>query len=171
MPSTIEKSIDVSVPSTAATTSGRSSRSSRGSWKASRRSASSTTRACTGRPMIGRQGAGVGRRDHRADARRAHRLAQPRGGARTRASSRSTASTATRTRITLQIDYDPEGVVENVGDALGVVSRRVEGDLRRFKEFIESRGSETGAWRGEIHQEGLDPARMIRLDEPPGRAL
>jgi uncharacterized membrane protein len=50
-------------------------------------------------------------------------------------------------------DYEPEGVVENVGDALGVVSRRVEGDLHRFKEFIESRGRETGAWRGEIRQE------------------
>ena len=37
------------------------------------------------------------------------------------------------------------------GDKLGFVSRRVEGDLERFKEFIEGRGSETGAWRGEIH--------------------
>ena len=46
--------------------------------------------------------------------------------------------------------YDPEGVIENVGDALGFVSARVQGDLNRFKEFIESRGSETGAWRGEI---------------------
>jgi hypothetical protein len=50
----------------------------------------------------------------------------------------------------LQLDYDPEGVVENVGDALGVVSARVKGDLQRFKEFIEQRGRETGAWRGEI---------------------
>ena len=54
------------------------------------------------------------------------------------------------TRVMLQLDYDPEGVVENVGDALGVVSARVKGDLERFKEFIESRGRETGAWRGEI---------------------
>ena len=45
--------------------------------------------------------------------------------------------------------YEPKGVVENVGDALGVVSRQVEGDLQRFKEC-----SETGAWRGEIHQPG-----------------
>ena len=50
----------------------------------------------------------------------------------------------------LQLDYDPEGVVENVGDAVGVVSARVKGDLERFKEFIESRNRETGAWRGEI---------------------
>ena len=55
------------------------------------------------------------------------------------------------TRVTLQLDYEPEGLVENVGSALGVVSRRVEGDLERFKEFVESRGGETGAWRGEIH--------------------
>ena len=57
-----------------------------------------------------------------------------------------------RTRVMLQLAYDPEGVVENVGDALGVVSVRVKGDLQRFKEFIESRGAETGAWRGEIKQ-------------------
>jgi uncharacterized membrane protein len=58
-----------------------------------------------------------------------------------------------RTRIMLQLDYEPEGAVENIGDVLGVVSRRVEGDLQRFKEFIESRGRETGAWRGEIRQD------------------
>jgi uncharacterized membrane protein len=57
-----------------------------------------------------------------------------------------------RTKVMLQLDYDPEGVVENVGDALGVVKMRVKGDLQRFKEFIESRGRETGAWRGEIEQ-------------------
>ncbi len=56
------------------------------------------------------------------------------------------------TRIMLQLEYDPEGVVENVGDIVGVVSRRVQGDLQRFKEFIEARGSETGAWRGKIKQ-------------------
>jgi uncharacterized membrane protein len=54
------------------------------------------------------------------------------------------------TRVTLQLDVDPEGPIENVGDALGVVKRQVEGDLKRFKEFIESRGQETGAWRGEV---------------------
>ncbi len=58
-----------------------------------------------------------------------------------------------KTRVMLQLDYDPQGVVENVGDALGFVSRRVKGDLERFKTFIESRGTETGAWRGEIDQE------------------
>jgi len=54
------------------------------------------------------------------------------------------------TRVMLQMDYDPEGVLENTGDALGMLSHRVEGDLERFKDFLESRGSETGAWRGEI---------------------
>jgi len=58
-----------------------------------------------------------------------------------------------KTRVMLQLEYDPQGFVENVGDMLGVVSRRVEGDLERFKEFIESRGHETGAWRGEIRQD------------------
>ncbi len=56
------------------------------------------------------------------------------------------------TRVTVQMDIDPEGVVESVGDALGVPDRSVKGDLERFKEFIESRGVETGAWRGEVEQ-------------------
>ena len=63
------------------------------------------------------------------------------------------------TRVTLQLDYDPEGVVETVGDWLGVLSSRVQGDLERFKEFIENRQQPTGAWRGEI------PSR----DDRPGR--
>jgi uncharacterized membrane protein len=57
-----------------------------------------------------------------------------------------------KTRVTVQMDVDPEGVVENVGDAIGVPNRQVKGDLERFKEFIESRGRETGAWRGEVKQ-------------------
>jgi uncharacterized membrane protein len=55
-----------------------------------------------------------------------------------------------KTRVMLQLDYDPEGIVENVGDMLGAVSMRVQGDLEHFKEFIESRGVESGAWRGEV---------------------
>ena len=54
------------------------------------------------------------------------------------------------TRVTLQLDADPEGLVENVGTALGFLERRVKGDLERFKEFVESRGTETGAWRGNV---------------------
>ncbi len=54
------------------------------------------------------------------------------------------------TRVTLQLDAEPEGLVENVGTALGFLERRVKGDLERFKEFIEGRGAETGGWRGEV---------------------
>ena len=55
------------------------------------------------------------------------------------------------TRVNLQLEYTPQNAMESAGDATGMLSRRVEGDLRRFKEYIESRGAETGAWRGEIH--------------------
>jgi uncharacterized membrane protein len=54
------------------------------------------------------------------------------------------------TRIRLAISYDPKGVVEKLGDALGVLSLRVQGDLNRFKEFLEARGTETGGWRGKV---------------------
>ena len=57
---------------------------------------------------------------------------------------------AAKTEVELHMSYEPEDLKEQAGAALGVVSRRVEGDLKRFKEFIEKRGSETGAWRGEI---------------------
>jgi uncharacterized membrane protein len=56
----------------------------------------------------------------------------------------------TRTRITLQLDVEPEGLVEKAGDALGVVERRVKSDLERFREGIEGRGQATGAWRGRV---------------------
>jgi len=59
------------------------------------------------------------------------------------------------TRVMLQIDYDPKGFVENVGDALGMVDRRMKGDLEKFKDYIESRGMESGAWRGEVPQHGV----------------
>jgi uncharacterized membrane protein len=57
-----------------------------------------------------------------------------------------------RCRVTLQLDVDPEGLLESAGDALGFVQRRAKGDLERFKEFIEQRGTPTGAWRGEVKQ-------------------
>jgi uncharacterized membrane protein len=53
-------------------------------------------------------------------------------------------------KVMLQLEYDPEGFVEHAGDAVGVVSQRVLGDLERFKKYIESRGQETGAWRGTV---------------------
>ncbi|HEX2773154.1 MAG TPA: SRPBCC family protein [Micromonosporaceae bacterium] len=59
------------------------------------------------------------------------------------------------TRITAQMEFEPHGLVEQAGDKLGVVERRVKDDLQRFKKFIESRGgAETGAWRGEVHRPG-----------------
>ena|SRR5437899_5665505 len=54
------------------------------------------------------------------------------------------------TLVTLEMYYEPEGAVEKTGDALGILSRRVEGDLERFREFIREHRTETGAWRGEI---------------------
>jgi uncharacterized membrane protein len=58
---------------------------------------------------------------------------------------------AGHSRIKLTIDADPEGVVETIGANLGALERQVDGDLERFKAFIEHRGVATGAWRGEIH--------------------
>jgi uncharacterized membrane protein len=58
-----------------------------------------------------------------------------------------------KTRVMLQIDYDPEGMVESVGDAVGVVATRLSRDLDRFKDFIEARQRET-AWRGEVPAKG-----------------
>ena len=57
---------------------------------------------------------------------------------------------AARTKIMLQLEVDPDGFVEQAGDRLGFVSRRAASDLERFKEYIEARGRETGAWRGDI---------------------
>jgi uncharacterized membrane protein len=54
------------------------------------------------------------------------------------------------TRVTLDIDVEPQGLKEQIGEKLGFVSKQVEGDLKRFKEFVESRGAETGAWRGQV---------------------
>ncbi|CCH30169.1 SRPBCC family protein [Actinosynnema sp. NPDC047251] len=54
------------------------------------------------------------------------------------------------TRVHLQMDYDPETLTEKAGTLLGIVEGRIKGDLDRFKEFIENRGDETGAWRGEV---------------------
>ena len=68
------------------------------------------------------------------------------------------------TSVTLRLDFNPDGFVEKAGDVLGIVERRAEGDLQRFKEFIELRGTETGAWRGEVkptgevEPDGGDPA-------------
>ncbi len=58
------------------------------------------------------------------------------------------------TRVMLQLDVEPRDWKEKVADAVGLTDARVAGDLKRFKEFIETRGEETGAWRGEVPREG-----------------
>lgn len=60
---------------------------------------------------------------------------------------------AGRTRLTLTIDAQPEGILEHIGDAAGFLDRQVEGDLERFKAFIEARRAPTGSWGGAIHGE------------------
>ena len=57
-----------------------------------------------------------------------------------------------RTRIFFAMEYQPETAVEKAGDAVGVVSRKVDKTVEDFREFIEQRGRETGGWRGEVHQ-------------------
>lgn len=56
-----------------------------------------------------------------------------------------------RTVLHLTLEYEPEGAVENVGDALGLLDKRVQDSVESFKQFIESRSRETGEWRGEVH--------------------
>lgn len=54
------------------------------------------------------------------------------------------------TKVHLRLEYEPQGLLENAGDLLGLVDRQVKGDLERFKRFIETRGEETGGWRGTV---------------------
>ena len=56
----------------------------------------------------------------------------------------------TKTRVMLQLEVKPEGAVERAGDALGIIKRRASGDLERFKELIEQRGTADGGWRGDV---------------------
>jgi phosphoserine phosphatase RsbU/P len=60
------------------------------------------------------------------------------------------AVTDATTRVALAMEFVPEGLAEKVADATNLVERRVEGDLKRFKQYIESRGTETGGWRGSV---------------------
>ncbi len=57
-----------------------------------------------------------------------------------------------KTRLRVRITYEPEGAVETVADKVGVDDRGVRADLKKFKELVESRGVETGAWRGEVRE-------------------
>ncbi|WP_151637989.1 SRPBCC family protein [Noviherbaspirillum aerium] len=56
------------------------------------------------------------------------------------------------TRVTVQMDYAPQGIAENIASVLGLLERKLEDNLEGFKRFIEARGQETGAWRGRIDQ-------------------
>ena len=74
-----------------------------------------------------------------------------------------------RTLITLTLQYEPEGLLEKAGDVLGIPSSHVEGNLRRFREFIEQRGKETGGWRGRIGEgTGSSRASVVRQDKVEG---
>ena len=63
----------------------------------------------------------------------------------------------TNTRVTAQLDIDPEGFAENVADKSGVLGLRAKGDMRRFKTFIERQGQETGSWRGDVSRPDQAP--------------
>jgi uncharacterized membrane protein len=72
-----------------------------------------------------------------------------------------------RTRVTVEMEYEPEGITEQAADTLGLLTRQVRSDLDRFREFIESRGTETGAWRGQV-PEGQGAATGEGPIEQPG---
>ncbi len=55
-----------------------------------------------------------------------------------------------RSRVTVRMEYEPEGITEKAADMFGILQRQVRGDLERFRRFIEERGVETGGWRGEV---------------------
>ncbi len=59
------------------------------------------------------------------------------------------------TVVQLDLDVEPADFLERAADALGIIERQAEKDLANFKEFIEERGHETGAWRGEVVQDSL----------------
>jgi uncharacterized membrane protein len=63
-----------------------------------------------------------------------------------------------QTQVTLRLDFEPEGAVEKAGDMLHLVEAQAGQDLEKFKEFIEHRQAETGAWRGDVQPTGeVDP--------------
>lgn len=74
-----------------------------------------------------------------------------------------------QTSVTLELEYEPEGLVEKVGDALSMVDRQAQSDLERFKTFIEDRQSATGGWRGDVEGQptgtpGVDSAAVTQGD-------
>jgi uncharacterized protein (TIGR02271 family) len=71
-----------------------------------------------------------------------------------------------RTKITATIEYEPEGLLEKTGDALGIPSGRMQADLERFRNFMEEKGGETGGWRGEIRNDETTYSRSMAQAEP-----
>ncbi|GHD39434.1 SRPBCC family protein [Mycetocola manganoxydans] len=74
-----------------------------------------------------------------------------------------------QTQVHLVLEYEPEGLVEKIGDKLNVVENQAEGDLDRFKAFIEAEGYATGAWRGSVDgttsgEPGVEAAESSRGD-------
>lgn len=73
----------------------------------------------------------------------------------------------TDTRVTVQLDWAPETLVEKIGSAVGADDRQVKSDLTRFKEFVENRGSETGSWRGNVDAPGNAATGASGADSGP----
>jgi uncharacterized membrane protein len=71
-----------------------------------------------------------------------------------------------RTRVMLTMEYEPQGLVEKTGDAVGIVSHKVEDAVDKFRQLVERRGSETGAWRGEVHG-GQKTSGSMQGETPP----
>lgn len=69
-----------------------------------------------------------------------------------------------RTRVRLAMAYDPQGATESVGDALGILSARVSSTMSQFKEYIEKRGVEDGAWRGDVNDGMTEPPASSGVD-------
>lgn len=88
-------------------------------------------------------------------------------GARNDGSVRFESAGVDETLITLQLDVEPEGLVEKAGAALGLVERRVREDLERFKVFIEDRGMATGGWRGVVDEAEVKVASAPTPGTPP----
>ncbi len=55
-----------------------------------------------------------------------------------------------KSRVTVQIDWEPESLLEKIGAAAGAGNRAVKNALEDFKKYIESQGSADGAWRGDV---------------------
>jgi len=120
-----------------------------GSWKAWNKFDRSTTNICIGRPSIGgKQKEWDAVITEQIPDQRISWMSQ--GGSKNGGVIIFSKVSENKSKLSLRLEYEPEGAVEKTGDMVGVVSRRVEGDLQRFKDFIESHGQETGAWRGKV---------------------